>query len=85
MSRENGDRGQGNRGDGMIDLKLGYLRISCGHETRIVYLLEWMGQERASDIGWQVSKWRLSGVGRLRRAKVVWVLVRLKVVILPMP
>lgn len=66
--------------DGMIDLKLGYLESSCGLETRIVYLLERMGQDRASDIGWQVSEWRLSEVGRLRWAKVVWVQLRLKVV-----
>lgn len=77
-----GDGGDGETGDDeMIDLKPGYIpEASCGHETKMVYLLERMGQDRASDIGWQVSEWRLSEVGRLRWAKAVWVRLRLNVV-----
>lgn len=79
---DDGDGGDGETGeDEMIDLKPGYIpEASCGHETQMVYLLERMGQDRASDIGWQVSEWRLSEVGRLRWAKAVWVQLRLNVV-----
>lgn len=66
----------------MIDLKPGYSpENNCGLETQMMYLLEQMGQDRASDIGWQVSEWRLFEVGRLRRAKAVWVQLRLNVVL----
>lgn len=47
---------------------MGGEHASCSHETRVVYLKEWMDSLRAVDIGWRGSGWRLYGVGRLGKS-----------------
>ena len=52
---------------GAPGVKRGWIDSYFCHETRLACLKERIEATMAADIGWKVSGWRLSEVGRLRR------------------